>query len=1095
MAPGVVKLQESARRGELVAVIGSGVSVGLTNGTTSALSWKGLVKHGFEHAARKGKITPPQAGSWKAQIDSNDLDELLAAAEFLGRKLGAPAGQLYARWLEEVFQPVQPANPKLEQAIRSLPAAGIRLCTLNYDPLLERVTGLPAVNLSETSKVIAWMRGEDGILHLHGSWDAPATCVLGIRDYEETVGNDVRDLIQRSLGTFRRMLFIGCGETFADPNFTALIHWLRKFMCAAAPQHYALVTDDEVAARHADATWQGFVEPVGYGPAHADLVAFLLERFPPVQPGPESGAGAPAASSAHAALLREYRAFVLKDCGQMTIEGLQAGMKVTLRKFDLERLFVPLEVLPAPPEFPDTEPGHEQKLVEWQEENDLPLPFGDVFAKHPRLALLALPGGGKTLLLKRLAVAYADPARRHIAADALPDLDLTPVVIRCREWRQQIHKPIPTLLNSIPEVTGQASLAGLGDAFLPEFNAGRILLLVDGLDEIREDDLRSTFVDHLESFLADYSLTRLVVTSREAGFSLVAPALARFCVRWRVAPLSLDAIRALCDHWHRLMTDTPGAQEEGEDVAEELLENESLRHLAENPLLLTMLLVVKHGGRLPPDRVTLYTRAVEVLLDSWNIKGHLALGLKEAVPQLAFVAFELMRDEKQTVTEPELLRLLEEAREKVPRIGRYATDTPQRFLKRVELRSSLLVQAGYQMERRAKIPFYQFRHLTFQEYLAAVAAAEGYYAESNEKDTVLTPLAEHVTAEGWKEVIPMSAVLAGKRADPLLAELVERGNELRRHLDAGEDFEGKQLWNANTLPSPIDRLLRCLLEEAEAGTETLTAALQLVALFAKECLKPWEWQALSRGPYGEELMRQAWLLYEPLQYREEMWLRFTCANIAFHRHPKHYWTSPEGEAELQRLLGSEDAFENGLGLLFYCGLHSNHWMEAGALLRRGTLVADLERHLFHRDLPVAVLATWAWALTKRLEHPPHSHAAILDRFLSMWLDGTPREAAHIGAVALCAHAGMPRSVWKPDLTAVEVQKVREIFVQEQLWQPAAAVVVGFYARTVWDDGELACYLADLPPALFAYGTRPKLTPMMEELGEAGQPYIDKLKGR
>src|SRR5206468_10943956 len=140
-----------------------------------------------------------------------------------------------------------------------------------------------------------------------------------------------------------------------------------------------------------------------------------------------------------------------------------------------------------------------------------------------------------------------------------------------------------------------------------------------------------------------------------------------------------------------MVGDSPESQAEAEEIADYLTEHNALRRLAENPLLLTMLLVVKHGaGRLPPDRVTLYERAVEVLLDTWNIKGHDPLNPKEAVPQLACVAFQLMRAGRQTATGKDLLILLEEAREKVPQIRRYAKDSPADFLTRVELRSSLL---------------------------------------------------------------------------------------------------------------------------------------------------------------------------------------------------------------------------------------------------------------------------------------------------------------------------------------------------------------------------------------------------------------------
>jgi hypothetical protein len=149
-----------------------------------------LIENGFAHGEKKGKITGDQVKTWKAQLDSSDIDDLLGAAEFMGRKLDAPNGDLYARWLANVFNDVQPINKEMANAISAIHAAGIPLCTLNYDPLLERITGLPSINLNETVKVTAWMRRESaGILHLHGSWDTPSNCILGIRDYESTLGN------------------------------------------------------------------------------------------------------------------------------------------------------------------------------------------------------------------------------------------------------------------------------------------------------------------------------------------------------------------------------------------------------------------------------------------------------------------------------------------------------------------------------------------------------------------------------------------------------------------------------------------------------------------------------------------------------------------------------------------------------------------------------------------------------------------------------------------------------------------------------------------------------------------------------------------
>uniref|UniRef100_Q01YL7 Putative signal transduction protein with Nacht domain n=1 Tax=Solibacter usitatus (strain Ellin6076) TaxID=234267 RepID=Q01YL7_SOLUE len=1102
----ILKLAESARRNELVAIIGTGVSVGLANAKIPTLSWKGLIRDGFQYAQKKGKISADQIATWQPQLDSSDLDEVLGAAEFMARKLDAPEGDLYSRWFESTFKDLRPANKRMEQAIRGLRAADIPLCTLNYDTLLEAVTGLPSVNTAESVKLAEWMRREyPSILHLHGSWDVPISCILGIRDYQTTLGNEVRDLIQRSLGAFRRLLFIGCGDTFADPNFSALIKWLRNNLKTAAPEHFALVTDAEVALRHKDPTWLGFVEPLSYGSDHSDLPNFLLELFPAHAGKSRSKATLTktgTAVSKHARLLRDYRAFLLKDCGEMTIEGVRADLDTAQRRFDLERLFVPLEVVRCPPEFPLSDPQRDEKLRKWQEKHKEPITFGKLLGRTRHIALLALPGGGKSLLLKRLAVAYADPSRRRASSDALPDLDLLPVLIRCREWRELIHRPIQAILNNLADFTGHAALDGLSEALSPLFREGRTLLLVDGLDEIHDDALRATFVEHLEAFIAENKLTRLVVTSREAGFSLVAPSLSRFCERWRVAPLSSGAINTLCGHWHLLMTGhTPGAREEGRQIAEFLITNESLRRLAENPLLLTMLLVVKHGaGRLPPDRVSLYGRAVEVLLDTWNIKGHEPLNLKEAVPQLAFVAFQLMRAGKQTATERELLELLEQAREGVPQIRRYAKDNPQEFLKRVELRSSLVVEVGRQADGSSTVPFYQFRHLTFQEYLAAVAAVEGHYLGYQQNDTVLTPLQSNITSEEWKEVIPMSAVLARKQAQPLIKTLVALGNDLRKKTEADESHGKIQTSDPSRIPPPVARLVQCLIEEAEAAPDTIAAALKLVVFFAKGCRSTEDWRALARGPYGNELIHQGWLYHSSMTWPNATLIRSTCAALAFLRRQESYWESAEGRAEVKDLLRSGDAEAVWRGLFTWAGLCNGR--ERPRSNRRGQetlLLADIEETLSHDDPGVLDAALWTWGYIHFL-NPGRvkPRPAILDRLLTLWLgaiaQSQPRSAA---SVALGTKIGLPRRAWTPVLTESQAQAIRQQINNSSSFAKESALragsMVAFHAGNVLAEAELVERIVGIAKNDLAGRPERDILHMLKEMGETGRKALKSLQ--
>ncbi|SCY92993.1 NACHT domain-containing protein [Pseudomonas sp. NFACC37-1] len=1103
-------IRESILKEELVVIVGTGVSISLTGNEYKQLSWTGLIASGFLFGGAKGKITEAQIESWSQQLYSTDIDDVLSAAEFVSRKLGAPSGDLYARWLNESFEDLVVKDFKVAAAVKSISEAGVPICTLNYDSLLEKVVGLPAITLSDTRKVTGWIRKEErGILHLHGYWQEPESCVLGIRDYERTLNSETRDLFQRYLGTFKRLLFIGCGDTFADPNFTALIDWLRAQFGASTLQHYALISEKQFKDKSQDPTWHGFVDPLSYGDNYTDLPLFLNGLFGKELKSPSSSKVKPkkaVRTEKDRDLIERYRAFLVRDCGQMTIEGVNADMDTAQRRFDLEKLFVPLELLPCPPDISLDDPSREKKLNSWKRLNKDSQSFGQVFNKAKGIALLALPGGGKSLLLKRLAVAYASPERRSKSDDNLPSLDLTPVLIKCREWRDHIKLPLATLLKSLPDITGQPELSGLDVALVPLFKQGKILLLVDGLDEIHDDGDRTIFVENLRSFLDQFPETKLVVTSREAGFNLVAPYLATYCEQWRVAPLSSAAIHLLCSHWHKLMVGvSPEALEDANVLGKTLTSNTALRRLAENPLLLTMLLVVKHGaGRLPPDRVRLYSRAVEVLLDTWNIKGHDALDTKEAIPQLSYIAFELMRAGQQTATEKELLELLEKARENVPQIKRYAKDTPYEFLKRVELRSSLLLEAGRQVENGRAVSFYQFRHLTFQEYLTALAIVDGNYDGYDSKFPLVKPLAGRLVSDEWKEVVPMTAVLAGKRADSIIKALVHKATLMKRRMDAGKGFAGKQEWlsHPNVLPGAAARLVQSLIEEAEAGPETLTEALSLVTYFARGCKAGLDWRALCRGPYANELLHQAWLLYKNLDTPKDVWVRNSYACFAAYRRPTNHWLADEGQKEIYELLDDTDSERVCLGLMTAVGVLWN-----GSIRREknnsviGNLIeSKVEALLFDSNPAVAHVALWTWSLNIHNSKSIESvRGDVLDFCLENYFQAVLNKDASLFAFALRSCLGLKRNAWKPKLSAEQVECIKNNAAKSDDLNSnnaSAAIVVAFHAGNIWMDDELVTKIVEYRDFSNKYGAgreSERIDRMLSQIEPYGVQYLKSLE--
>src|SRR5712692_1047125 len=192
-------LKEQIAQGQVVVIVGAGVSIGATNNRPCA-SWTGLLHHGVDRCVA---VAPSLPTGWAerahGEIDSGDLDELLSAAEKITQKLGGRNGGEYSRWLQESVGTLKTERREVLDALHGL---GVAVATTNYDSLIEEVTGLPPVTWMDGAEVERGLRGDErGVLHLHGYWRKPESVILGIRSYEQVLSNAHAQTILRALQT------------------------------------------------------------------------------------------------------------------------------------------------------------------------------------------------------------------------------------------------------------------------------------------------------------------------------------------------------------------------------------------------------------------------------------------------------------------------------------------------------------------------------------------------------------------------------------------------------------------------------------------------------------------------------------------------------------------------------------------------------------------------------------------------------------------------------------------------------------------------------------------------------------------------------
>jgi formylglycine-generating enzyme required for sulfatase activity len=383
-----------------------------------------------------------------------------------------------------------------------------------------------------------------------------------------------------------------------------------------------------------------------------------------------------------------------------------------------------------------------------------PQPLLELIAANDGLIVLGDPGAGKTTFLKYLALTLATGQGKTMGLE--PRLPILLPLSGYANALEQGDLPLDEYIVQFYRDRGiDLPVGGLLEQALA---SGGVLLLLDGLDEVKQLERRHTVVTRVVEFFSYHRRAgnKFVITSRIVGYPEVRPRVEGLA-ECTLVDFDEEEVEAFIDQWTIALEQAargvnPVAEEEAESEKRELLEavrhNPGVRALAANPLLLTILALMKRQGiSLPEKRVELYEKYVDTLLYHWNLarsldgRGGHSLDVRDTLKILAPLALWMHRTSpgvglvKEVGLRDELERIYSGRGAKAPE------EAADAFLDDLRRHSGLLLDRGARQ--------YGFIHLTFQEYLAAVALAQKGQQGVGE---IIEEIAAHLEDDNWHEV-------------------------------------------------------------------------------------------------------------------------------------------------------------------------------------------------------------------------------------------------------------------------------------------------------------------------------------------------------